>query len=80
MELLEEILLSVLKKKVREIELPEMAEIQRIVEMECYKALSKIKEIISNDDLDDPECFYKIEKIVCLFEKMGIDSGVRHDF
>ena len=46
----------------------------------CYVALSKIKQIIENDDLDDDECFERIEKIVCVFEELGSDGGNRHDF
>ncbi|MEG2205196.1 MAG: hypothetical protein RRY03_00835 [Oscillospiraceae bacterium] len=51
-----------------------------IIHLECYKALSEIKLILENDDLDDKECFVKIEEIVCLFEKLGSSCGNRHDF
>lgn len=53
---------------------------KEIVEMECYKALQKIKAIIEDDSLEDTECFMKIEKIVCLFEQIGSNGGSRHDF
>ena len=51
-----------------------------LIEMECYRILEEIKKIIRDDDLSDKECFYRIEKLVCLFESNGIDSGARHDF
>ena len=51
-----------------------------IIELECYKALQKIKAIIEDDSLEDSDCFMKIEEIVCLFEKLGSDGGNRHDF
>ena len=41
------------------------ADISRIVEGTCYKALEKIKAIIEDDSLEDRECFVKIEEIVC---------------
>ena len=56
------------------------AEYDRIIEMECYKALSKIKEILEDDALSDSECFTKIEWIISVFEGMGSDCGGRHDF
>lgn len=53
---------------------------QKAVENECYKALQKIKAIISDDSLDDPECFIKIEEIVCALEAIGSSGSSRHDF
>lgn len=51
-----------------------------IVEGACYKALKQIKDLIEDESLDDPECFMKIEEVVCLLEKLGSDGGFRHDF
>ena len=42
----------------------------------AVKALSEIKEIIGGETSD----FDTVEKIVCVFEKYGIDAGGRHDF
>ena len=47
---------------------------------ESDRALQKIKAVIDDDSLDDPNCFYKIEAIVALFEALGSDGGSRHDF
>ena len=52
----------------------------KIVELECYKALAKIKAIIEDDALADSECFQQIEEIVCAFEALGSGGGSRHDF
>jgi len=51
-----------------------------IVEAECYQILQNIKAVLADDSLDDPECFLRIEKIVCLFEDAGSGGGGRHDF
>ena len=52
----------------------------KIVELECYKALQKIKAVIEDDSLEDRECFMRIEEIVCAFEEIGSSGGGRHDF
>ena len=46
----------------------------------CYKVLKDIKDIIEDDGLEDAECFYRIEEIVKLFERLGSDGGSQHDF
>ncbi|MBQ8207876.1 MAG: hypothetical protein IJZ89_03980 [Clostridia bacterium] len=52
----------------------------KIVELECYKALRDIKAVIEDDSFEDAECFYRIEEIVQIFERLGSDGGSRHDF
>ena len=42
--------------------------------------LEEIKEIIQNENLNDEDCFEKIEKIVAVFENHNINTGGRHDF
>ena len=54
--------------------------VAEVVEGECYQALKKIKAIIDDDTLDDRDCFYKIEEIVCVLEEIGSNGGSRHDF
>ena len=76
MELFEEILLQ----KMKEHFLLSSDQIAQTVELECYNCLKKIKAIIEDDSLDDPECFMKIEKIICAFEDIGSTGGFRHDF
>lgn len=53
---------------------------KEIVELECYRALQRIKAVIEDDSLNDSECFAKIEEIVCVFEELGSSGGARHDF
>ena len=54
--------------------------VTEVIEGQCYQALEKIKAIIQDDNLDDPECFQKIEAIVCTLEEIGSNGGSRHDF
>lgn len=82
MELYEEILCHVLANEKVQVSFPELVntDITKIVELECYKALAKIKAIIEDDALADSECFQQIEVIVCAFEELGSGGGSRHDF
>ena len=50
------------------------------VEKRCFVLLERIRQILADDTLDDPECFQRIEEIVSLLESNGIDCGTRHDF
>ena len=58
----------------------ESIDLERIIETECYKALKEIIEIVRDDELDDINCFERIEKVVCSLEDIGIHCGNRHDF
>ncbi len=81
MELYKEILVKVLKEQIISVTFPNLTiSTKEIIELECYKALQTIKTIIQDDSIDDKECFAKIEKIICVFEKVGSDGGNRHDF
>ena len=81
MELYKEILAHALSQQRAEIVFSNLhMDAAQIVELECYKALQKIKAIIEDDSLEDDTCFKKIEEIVCAFEQMGSSGGGRHDF
>jgi len=56
------------------------ADPQALVHDTAYQALNAIRIILARDDLEDPECFRRIEKIVRVFERIGSDCGTRHDF
>ena len=43
-------------------------------------ALLQIQHILKDESLNDQECFYKIEEIVRVFERLGSGCGSRHDF
>ncbi|MBP3646027.1 MAG: hypothetical protein J6K55_06345 [Clostridia bacterium] len=75
MELFEEILLKHYQNSHSFSEPPVV-----IINSKSYDALCQIKAIIEDDSLSDPECFMKIEKIICVFEDLGSDGGFRHDF
>ena len=79
MELYEEILIHLLKRDPA-VHIQSATQLSDLITQTCYQTLKKIKAIIEDDSLDDPECFYKIEQIVCAFEEIGSDGGNRHDF
>ena len=78
MELFEKILLHHLKKNQGAQGFP--ADPQALVHDTAYQALNAIRIILARDDLEDQECFRRIEKIVRVFERIGSDCGTRHDF
>ena len=82
MELYQEILCHVLANQKIQVSFPELinTDVTEIVELECYKALAKIKAILEDDTSADSECFQQIEEIVCSFEALGSGGGSRHDF
>lgn len=83
MELYEEILLNTLcdEKTVVEVSFPNLTiDAEKIVGAASYGALIGIQNILRDDSLNDKECFYKIEEIVRIFERLGSDCGNRHDF
>lgn len=82
MELYQEILCHVLANEKIQISFPNLinTDVTKIVELECYKALSKIKAILEDDTLADSECFQQIEEIIWTFEELGSGGGSRHDF
>ena len=81
MELFAELLIKALENERVEVTFPDLKlDPEEIVEMKSYAALCKIKSIIEDDTLDDPECFRKIEEIVATLEFLGSGGGVRHDF
>lgn len=81
MELYRDILCAILEKEDWEIVLPkEKIKLDEAIELRCYRALAEIKEILENDALTDAECFLRIEKMICVFEKLGSGIEGRHDF
>ena len=79
MELYKELLLQILSEENMQI-LFNNLNVNELLESVCYRTLCRIKEIIEDDTLDDPECFMKIEEIVCVLEEVGSSGGIRHDF
>ena len=54
--------------------------IKYMAETECCEALRKIRDILDDDTFNDEACFYRIHRIVDLFEELGPGGGSRHDF
>ena len=80
MELYKEILVEALSKERMEVFFPELEiDGEKIVEMECYGALCRIRDIIRDERLSDGECFRQIEEIICTLEALGSGGGSRHD-
>jgi len=76
MELYEQILCEVIAKEV----VPGLhIDSAKLVEMKCYQTIRKISEIIADETLDDPACFWRIEEIVCALEELGIGCCGCHD-
>lgn len=81
MELYQDILTTILKKEEVNILFPNLQiSSKEIVELECYRALQKIKAIIKDDSFEDKECFMKMEEVLSLFEELGSHANTRHDF
>ncbi len=83
LDLYNEILTQVLSEKISDIILEHISiniDANQLVKESCYQTLQHIKTIVEDDTLDDPECFHRIEKIICTLEERNISTGSRHDF
>ena len=81
MELYRDMLCRILETEDFEILLPKWnMKVEEMMEMKCYQALQAIKRILEEDELDDEECFDRIEKIISVFEALGSGICDRHDF
>ena len=78
MEILQRIIADMISRGEVKLTLP--PDTVRYLENCCFEVLGRIREILADDSLDDPECFQRIEKIVHELENIGIDCGPRHDF
>ena len=52
---------------------------KEIVQLQCYRALNKIKKTLEKEWLDDETCFMRVEEIICALEDIGSGGGLRHD-
>lgn len=81
MELYRDMLCRILETEEFEILLPKWnMKVEEMMEMKCYQALQAIKRILEEDELEDEECFDRIEKIISVFETLGSGIYDRHDF
>lgn len=81
MQLEKELLLHLLQNEEIQITFPNLSlDMTQLLENKCFLALRHIREIIRDDTLSDKDCFDKIERIISVFEELGIDTAGRHDF
>ncbi len=81
MELYFELLLHAMENNTVQISFPDFTgDIPAIIHDKCYETLQKIKAVVQDDSLSDPDCFDRIEAIVRALEDAGINPGARHDF
>ena len=78
MEILQQMVVNMLSRGELGLSLP--LDFIDILNQRCVEILERIRRIVADDTLDDPECFHRIEQIVCVLEENGIDCGIRHDF
>ena len=81
MELYFELLLHAMENNTVQISFPDFTgDIPAIIHDKCYATLQKIKAVVQDDSLSDPDRFDRIEAIVRALEDAGINPGARHDF
>lgn len=78
MEMIQKMLAQMLSRG--EVVLSLSPETADLLESKALETLGRIRAILADDALDDPECFDRIERIVCEMESLGLDCGTRHDF
>ena len=50
-----------------------------IVQSACYQAIAEIKAVLEDDSMDDKTCFWRIDEIIRVFDRLGSPCS-RHDF
>ncbi|WP_040198367.1 hypothetical protein [Candidatus Soleaferrea massiliensis] len=56
---------------------PAKFDYHNIIQTKAIHIVQEIQEVLKQTDLED---FYKVEQVVCIFEKYGLDTGGCHDF
>ncbi len=81
MELYKEILSQILSRNEIQVVIPQLEiDMRSLFELECYRALNNIKNILEDDGNSDAECLMKIEEILYIFDNLGSNIDIRHDF
>lgn len=77
-----EIFREVLSKQDIRVEFPTLAgvDLKELMNSIYYRALCRIRDIIRDETLSDPECFRQIEAVIVTLEHLGSSGGFRHDF
>ena len=81
MKMYEQILVNALENETVQVVFPNVKlNPTEIVQLNCYQAIEKIRDVLQNEDLEDVDCFMRIEEIVNTLEDLGVDVDGRHDF
>ena len=81
MKMYEQILVKALENETVQVVCPNVKlNPTEIVQLNCYQAIEKIRDVLQNEDLEDVDCFMRIEEIVNTLEDLGVDVDGRHDF
>ena len=81
MKMYEQILVKALENETVQVVFPNVKlNPTEIVQLNCYQAIEKIRDVLQNEDLEDVDCFMRIEEIVNTLEYLGVDVDGRHDF
>ncbi len=81
MKMYEQILVKALENETVQVVFPNVKlNPTEIVQLNCYQAIEKIRDVLQNEDLEDVDCFMRIEEIVNTLEDLGVDVDGRHDF
>ena len=80
MKMYEQILVKALENETVQVVFPNVKlNPTEIVQLNCYQAIEKIRDVLQNEDLEDVDCFMRIEEIVNTLEDLGVDVDGRHD-
>ena len=81
MKMYEQILVKALENETVQVVFPNVKlNPTEIVQLNCYQAIEKIRDVLQNEDLEDVDCFMRIEEIMNTLEDLGVDVDGRHDF
>lgn len=78
MYLYQEVLIKALEKGKITVEFGKDINVREIINIQCYKILDQIREVIKDEKISDKDCFEKIEEIIRIFEKEELDCGLKH--
>lgn len=54
-------------------------ELSPVVESDALRTICRIRDILDDDDLGDPECFHRIDEIISELDQINLYTH-RHDF
>lgn len=79
MKLWKQLLINGLQNELNEVDFLTDENIKKILDIKSYKILLQIVQVLENNNLQDEDCFYKIEEIINILQENGVLVD-RHDF